>query len=141
MQAGCLLKNGGCEIGSIAVKFSYNDVAYPKIVRVPDQAAAAQELKSGVLVLVMPGDRPKSIKFLCPCGCGETVSVNLMPATGKAWRITYERDGGLSLWPSVWLDIGCCSHFILRRNKARLLHGTMPKMSAAELERWWEESR
>jgi uncharacterized protein DUF6527 len=121
------------------VKFSYRDVFYSGIARVPDQATAAQELKPGVLVLVMPGERPKSLKFLCPCGCGDTVSINLMRESGKAWRIEYEPNLGLSLWPSVWLDVGCCSHFILRRNKARLLVGRMPKMSPEELERWWEK--
>ena len=118
--------------------FSYRDIFYSGVVRVPDQATAIQALKDGVLVLVMPGEKPKSLKFLCPCGCGETISINLVPATGKAWRITYEPNSGLSLWPSVWLDIGCQSHFILRRNKARLLFGKMPEMSPEDLEKWWE---
>ena len=117
--------------------FTYRDVSYDEVIRVPDQATASQQLKPGVLVLVMPGKRPKSLKFLCPCGCGEVISVNLMPESGKAWRIGYEPNCGMSLWPSVWLDVGCCSHFILRRNKARLLYGTMPEMSEEDLEKWW----
>ncbi|HXE53548.1 MAG TPA: DUF6527 family protein [Tepidisphaeraceae bacterium] len=118
------------------MKFSYRDVIYEHVVRVPDQTTASQHLQPGVLVLVMPGQRPKSLKFLCPCGCGKPVSVNLMPEAGKAWRLAADA-GGLSLFPSVWLDVGCRSHFILRRNKARLLFGTMPKMTPSELERWW----
>jgi hypothetical protein len=121
-----------------SMRFSYRDILYPHTVRVPDQATAAQHLKPGALVLVMPGNRPKSLKFLCPCGCGEIISVNLMPESGRAWRLTYEPKLGVSLWPSVWLEVGCGSHFILRHNKARLLHGTMPKMSATELIKWWD---
>jgi hypothetical protein len=121
------------------MRFSYRDVHYPHMVRVPDQASTIPHLKPGVLVLVMPGNRPKSLKFLCPCGCGQTVSVNLMPETGKAWRISYEEGLGISLWPSVWLDVGCGSHFFLRRNKVRLLHGTVPKMSPKEWEQWWSK--
>ena len=120
--------------------FSFRDVPFQSNVRVANQAAAAQQLKPGVLVLVMPGEKPKSLKFLCPCGCGNTVSINLMPASGKAWRLGIEPGFGLSLWPSVWLDVGCCSHFFLRRNKARLLFGKMPEMTAEEFEHWWSES-
>jgi hypothetical protein len=126
--------------GEQDMKFTYRDVYYPQIVRVPDQASAAQQLKPGVLVLVMPGNRPKSLKFLCPCGCGNPISVNLVPESGRAWRVTYEKNFGLSIWPSVWLDVGCASHFFLRRNKARLLFGEMPKMSTKELNHWWETS-
>lgn len=122
------------------MKFTYRDVRYPRIVRARDQTEAKRQLKPGVLVLVMPNKRPKSLKFLCPCGCGETVSVNLMPESGKAWRVYYEPKLGLSLWPSVWLTSGCSSHFILRHNKARLLFGKMPKMSPTKLDRWWSRS-
>src|SRR5687768_14360554 len=120
-------------------RFWFKDVLYSQIVQVPDQATAMTQLQPGVLVLVKPGDKPKSLKFVCPCGCGQVVSINLMPQAAKAWRISSEPSRGLSLWPSVWLDIGCRSHFILRRNRARLLYGKVPRMTAEELERWWEE--
>lgn len=120
--------------------FKYQDVRYSKVVRAHDQIEAMQLLKPGLLVLVIPDKRPKSVKFICPCGCGEIISVNLMPETGKAWSISYDRKLGLSLWPSVWLTSGCRSHFILRNNKARILLGKMPKMSATKLEDWWSHS-
>ena|SRR2546429_4435644 len=103
------------------MNFRFRNVSYPKTVRVPDQQTALKYLKPGVIVLVMPGQRPKSIKLLCPCGCREIISINLMPQAGQAWRVEYEPTRGLSLWPSVWLDAGCKSHFILRWNNAKLL--------------------
>lgn len=118
----------------------FTDVTYTKAVRVPDQATALANLRPGVLVLVMPGDKPKSLKMLCPCGCGEVVSMNLMPKAGKAWRIWQERDRTLSLWPSVWLDVGCKSHFILRGNIARVLHGKVPEIREDEINEWWGHS-
>jgi len=117
--------------------FRYKDVVYRDVITVPDQATAGAQLKEGALVIVMPGERPKSLKFLCPCGCGVVVSINLIPESGKAWEMGVEPKYGISLWPSVWLDTGCCSHFILRRNKVRLLLGRMPKMTQAEFEKWW----
>src|SRR4051812_28267917 len=98
--------------------FWYRDVVYPHIIKVPDQATAAARLTPGTMILVMPGDRPKSLKFLCPCGCGAVVSINLMPQAGKAWRARFDSGRGLSLFPSIWLDVGCKSHFIVRQNTA-----------------------
>lgn len=114
------------------MRSEYRDVKYTQIVKVRNQTEAMRELTTGVLVLVMPNRRPKSLKFLCPCGCSEIISVNLMPGNERAWRVDYNAKLGLSLWPSVWRTSGCCSHFILRRNKARLLHGKVPKLSATE---------
>ena len=50
----------------------------------------------------------------CPDGCGETLVVNLDTRAGKAWRFDMRR-GGLTLFPSVWRDGGCGSHFIVWR--------------------------
>jgi hypothetical protein len=48
----------------------------------------------------------------CPDGCGDTITVNLDPRTTKAWRF-YRRYNQISLFPSVWRDTGCKSHFIV----------------------------
>jgi Family of unknown function (DUF6527) len=117
----------------------YRDVAYLKVARARDQAQAKRKLKPGVLVLVVPNKQPKSLKFFCPCGCGEVVSVNLMPGKERAWTLDYDSKRGLSLWPSVWLTTGCQSHFLLRHNKMRILTGQVPRMSANELSQWWSE--
>lgn len=68
-----------------------------------------------------PGDvslvfraRPRSIVMACPDGCGETLVINLDSRAGKAWRFDM-RGGGLTLFPSVWRDGGCESHFIVWR--------------------------
>jgi hypothetical protein len=52
----------------------------------------------------------------CPDGCGETLTINLDPRAGKAWRAD-GREGRLTLYPSVWRDQGCRSHFILWRDR------------------------
>lgn len=56
----------------------------------------------------------RSLVMLCPDGCGETLVVNLDPRTGKAWAL--DRRGGTTLYPSVWRDGGCGSHFIVWRD-------------------------
>ena len=58
----------------------------------------------------------RSLVMACPDGCGEVLTINLDARAGMAWRY-YERGGDVSLFPSVWRDTGCKSHFILWRNK------------------------
>ena len=54
----------------------------------------------------------RSVVMRCPDACGETITLNLDPRTDKAWRL-YQSPRGLTLFPSVWRDSGCQSHFIL----------------------------
>src|SRR5258708_19925116 len=55
---------------------------------------------------------PRAIVMKCPDDCGETLTINLDGRTGPAWRI-FERAGRLTIYPSVWKDSGCRSHFIV----------------------------
>src|SRR5665213_4231154 len=55
----------------------------------------------------------------CPCGCGEELPVNLDAQAGKAWRI-YNWQGKITLYPSVWRDTGCQSHFIIWNGRTYL---------------------
>jgi hypothetical protein len=58
----------------------------------------------------------RSVVMACPDGCGELLTINLDGRAGKAWRY-YDRGGDVSLFPSVWRDSGCESHFILWRSR------------------------
>lgn len=69
----------------------------------------------GDVVLVNRGVL-RSLLMSCPDGCGETVVVNLDSRSGKAWRLD-RRGGKLTLYPSVWLESGCKSHFIVWRDR------------------------
>lgn len=58
----------------------------------------------------------RSLTMLCPDGCGETLTINLDRRTGPAWRL-YVEGQAVSLYPSVWRDTGCCSHFIVWKSR------------------------
>lgn len=71
------------------------------------------------LVLERPGDMVlidrgvlRSFVMRCPDDCGETITINLDPRTDKAWRY-YKKRNQISVFPSVWRDTGCGSHFII----------------------------
>ncbi len=77
--------------------------------------------------LMQPGDAvvvdrggPRWLIILCPCGCGDEIPVNVDPRAGPAWRLYRRGERGLSLFPSVWRDTDCKSHFIIRRNQILL---------------------
>jgi hypothetical protein len=74
--------------------------------------------RDGDAVLVKRGvDR--LLVFRCPDGCGEILPVNLDRRAGMAWSL-YEKDGRCSLFPSVWRDTGCQSHFVVWANRVFL---------------------
>jgi hypothetical protein len=54
----------------------------------------------------------RSLTMLCPDGCGETLTINLDRRAGPAWRL-YVDGEVVSLYPSVWRNTGCGSHFIV----------------------------
>jgi hypothetical protein len=71
----------------------------------------------GALVIEQSGDCPKWLHFRCPCGCGETRSVNLMRSHSPAWALITHENGRCSLSPSVVVNRGCHSHFWIRDNR------------------------
>lgn len=79
-----------------------------------DEAEARLE-RPGDALIVRRGVL-RSLVMRCPDGCGETLAINLDPRMAKAWRF-YERRGQATLFPSVWRDSGCESHFIVWRGK------------------------
>lgn len=80
-------------------------------------------------VLVVRGD-PRWLFVRCPCGCGADIPINLDPRAGSAWRVYNDKRTGLSLYPSVWRDTDCGSHFIIWRNRI-FLFGAYPDAFAS----------
>jgi len=81
--------------------------------------ASAYLRSAGDAVLVERG-APRLLLLLCPCGCGEELAVNLDSRAGPAWRLYRDKKRCISLFPSVWRDSGCRSHFIIWRNRVVL---------------------
>ena len=71
--------------------------------------------KTGDMALVKRG-LPRLLIMVCPCGCGEQLVINLDKRAGPAW-LFYNKNKKYSLYPSVWRDSGCESHFILWDNR------------------------
>lgn len=76
-------------------------------------------LKPNDAVLIDRGG-PRWLVLSCPCGCGEQFPINLDPRTGPAWRLYQPGQTQLSVFPSVWRDTGCRSHYIIWRGLVHL---------------------
>lgn len=49
--------------------------------------------------------------FRCPCGCDEVISLPLQAPHQPRWSVSANQDGEPTLYPSVWRNKGCLSHF------------------------------
>lgn len=83
---------------------------------VQSRREASEHLRSaGDAVLVERGV-PRWLLLSCPCGCGAELPINLDSRAGKAWRFYMKPRLGISVFPSVWRDTDCGSHFIIWRD-------------------------
>lgn len=57
----------------------------------------------------------------CPCGCKEIIYLNLDKTTSPSWYL-YNQKKGPTLYPSVWRQKGCHSHFCLIKGKIKWLN-------------------
>ncbi len=55
------------------------------------------------------------VAMQCPCGCRDTLFMNLQDGQKPRWTVEDHDDGTATLSPSVWRKVGCRSHFFLRR--------------------------
>lgn len=96
--------------------------------KVPLVIKAVVDTRSGVANhLALPGEAvviergvPRWLVVKCPCGCGDEVPINLDERAGPAWRLYRGGKTGVSLYPSVWRDTGCESHFVVWRSQILL---------------------
>lgn len=74
-----------------------------------------EELDGKILYVVGEAEYLWFAAMVCPCGCGETLHMSLLPDERPRWKLIEHQDETASLTPSVWRVKGCRSHFWLRR--------------------------
>jgi|SRR6267154_163609 len=88
--------------------------------KVTSRADASAYLKRPGDAVLVDRQGPRWLVLSCPCGCGAEVPVNLDRRAGPAWRM-YESRKGTSIYPSVWRDTDCKSHFIIWRDSIHMI--------------------
>jgi hypothetical protein len=89
------------------------DVAFDKVELTsspPSDSAVAPR----TLYLVGNPDNLKWLLLKCPCGCKAVITLSLRAIHNPHWKVFQAQSGRFSLHPSVWRDVGCMSHFVMR---------------------------
>src|SRR6266542_2274419 len=82
--------------------------------------SSANQVKKREIAFVAESSRLKWLVLLCPCGCGDRISANLMKTHGPFWAVKFENDGSVYVRPSFWVtEDRCGSHFILRKGQVQ----------------------
>jgi hypothetical protein len=79
-------------------------------------------LQAGVIYLVGDSPEPWSASLICPCGCGATISLSLVPDDEPSWQVK-SSGAAITLHPSIWRTKGCRSHFIVRGGRVYWARG------------------
>jgi uncharacterized protein DUF6527 len=98
---------------------------------VSSRASASEHLKQPGDAVVVDRQGPRWLIIQCPCGCGAELPINLDRRAGPAWRLYASQKYGVSVYPSVWRDTDCKSHFIIWRNKILMM--------GVQDDRFWDE--
>jgi hypothetical protein len=81
------------------------------------EGAFPAKLKHRRVYVLTEDGTPWQASMICPCGCGKTLELNLLPDERPVWRYSADKKGRVSLLPSVWRQVGCRSHFWLRNGR------------------------
>ncbi|WP_382327955.1 DUF6527 family protein [Hydrogenophaga sp. UC242_50] len=73
--------------------------------------------RPGFVYLIGEQPKPWSAQLICPCGCGDVITLSLIENDNPRWRHAIHPLGSISLWPSVWRTKGCRSHFYIKKGK------------------------
>lgn len=94
-----------------------------------------EQLQEGVIYICEEFD---ATAHKCCCGCGEDVYNKLGPAK---WQLTKERNGTVSLYPSIgnW-KYACRSHYWIVNNRV-IDAGAMSKRAIKAIQKWDRRDR
>lgn len=75
------------------------------------------KVQDKVLFVVGGKGYVKWVYIKCPCGCGDILTLSLMKKNRPSWNLKVDKLHRPTLYPSVWKNDGCKSHFWIRKGK------------------------
>lgn len=84
---------------------------------VVELANRPKQIPERTIVIIGSGTKKKWILLMCPCGCGETLTLSLMQSHKPNWKASKDKWSRVTLSPSVWKNDGCRSHFFIKKGK------------------------
>ncbi|KUM52207.1 DUF6527 family protein [Rheinheimera sp. EpRS3] len=89
----------------------------PRKVSVIEDDSPPNRLPMRNLILAREDGEDWAVGFLCPCGCKRKIELMLIDEVKPNWKLTLDERSRPTIHPSVWLKVGCKSHFWLRNGK------------------------
>lgn len=99
------------EVTEIITKEVSNAFSYSYEVDLPDT------IKSKQILIIKDGVEPELLVLKCPCGCNQDIMLNLLKDTKPKWDFDFTSKDEINIYPSIWRNIGCKSHFFIKKGK------------------------
>lgn len=96
------------EATEIITKEVSNAFSYSYVVDLPDT------IKSKQILIIKDGVEPELLVLKCPCGCNQDIMLNLLKDTKPKWDFDFTSKDEINIYPSIWRNIGCKSHFFIK---------------------------
>ncbi|MEW8394244.1 MAG: DUF6527 family protein [Candidatus Thiodiazotropha sp.] len=88
----------------------YRNLTVAKVEDVPERPTP------GVCYLVEEDGVFWAVAFKCPCGCGESITLNLIGQRPR-WSAEIDSSERMTVHPSIWRTGSCKSHFWIRNGR------------------------
>lgn len=105
-------------------------------IRTVDNPPCNEEIEVGDFYLISPMNHPKWVLFRCPCGCNSVITLSLQKAHQPHWSAQKSVDNRPILFPSIWRDAGCMSHFWIHDGRVYWCHDTGTSPFARYTSNW-----
>ena len=80
-------------------------------------------IKENFIYIIGDKKSPWLLAFKCPCGCGQTIQLNLLKEADPCWKYKITNRKKINIFPSIWRTKGCKSHFVVRNSKTEWVGG------------------
>jgi hypothetical protein len=90
---------------------------YFQNIQVLDTAPDPTTLKEKEFIKVIYKRKPYWAIFRCPCGCSTIISLPLQKSNHHYWHVYSSKNNRPNVYPSVWQNKVCCSHFVINDGK------------------------
>ncbi|OCW93950.1 hypothetical protein A9168_09555 [Macellibacteroides sp. HH-ZS] len=94
-----------------------NEEAFFKSIIVTDKTPNEDSLKENDFVEVVYRNQSYWAIFICPCGCKNVITLPLQKYHNPHWQLEHSTDNKPTLYPSIWQNNGCLSHFWIKNGK------------------------
>jgi hypothetical protein len=91
-------------------RWRYRNLSVARVEDVPEDPAP------GVCYLVEDDGFLWAAALQCPCGCGESITLNLIGQRPR-WSAEVDASDLMTVRPSIWRTRGCRSHFWIRNGR------------------------